>query len=145
MKEIDAETNENIRDQRKQHYSHRADLIERNEKKKCAESSRLYKELEKKSFSGPFFDSLLDILKNFQGCFYFIFQSPHPLIRYCSNIVLRSHEHMSQPNQINSRSHQGPEWFYALSWGKPRENDVIYATSDRKGIGGAALIGNKVV
>lgn len=109
MKEIDAETNENIRDQRKQHYSHRADLIERNEKKKCAESSRLYKELEKKSFSGPFFDSLLDILKNFQGCFYFIFQSPHPLIRYNSNIVLRSHEHMSQPNQINSRSHQGPE------------------------------------
>ena len=45
----------------------RAAVIDKKEKAKCQETQRLFKELEKHSFSGPFFDSLLAVLSNHQG------------------------------------------------------------------------------
>lgn len=69
LKEMELARTNSIKDQRNQHYGKRAEAIQRTEHEKCMETARLFKDLEKHSFSGPFFDKLLDILKNHQGLF----------------------------------------------------------------------------
>lgn len=41
--------------------------IEEDERDKCRKTAEILKEFERKSCKGPFFQSLLDILTNFQG------------------------------------------------------------------------------
>ena len=45
--------------------------IEEEEKARCRKTAEILKEFERKSCNGPFFESLLDILTNFQGNFFF--------------------------------------------------------------------------
>ena len=67
LKESEIYRNQEIKENRKEYYGKRAQSNERKEREKCLETNRLFKELQKHSFSGPFFDTLLSVLSNHQG------------------------------------------------------------------------------
>lgn len=69
IKDTDKQTTTLIKNQRNEHYNKRLEQISKNEQIKRRQTEQLFKELEKHSFTGPFFDSLLNILSNHQGKF----------------------------------------------------------------------------
>lgn len=62
-----------IAEQRLQQASIRMKKIEKDEKDRCKKTAALLKDFENESANGPFFDSLLHILLNFQGTHFFSF------------------------------------------------------------------------
>ena len=57
-------------EERLQQAQLRMQAIEAEEKERCKKTAAIFKELEANSGKSPFFDSLLDILNNFQGKWY---------------------------------------------------------------------------
>ena len=57
----------NIQEQRFEQAKLRMEKIEEEEKDRCRKTAELLKEFESHCASGPFFESLLGILSNFQG------------------------------------------------------------------------------
>lgn len=60
-----------IHEYRLQQATEKMKKIEDDERERCKKTSDLLKEFEKNSANGPFFNSLLDILTNFQGIYDF--------------------------------------------------------------------------
>lgn len=64
---IDLEKRVQVQEFRLEQATIRMEKIDEEEKMKCMKTSALLKEFEKASCNGPFFESLLNILTNYQG------------------------------------------------------------------------------
>ena len=66
---LEMEKRTKVQNYRLEQASARLKKIEEEEREKCRITAEIMKKFEQNSCSGPFFDSLLEIMNNFQGMY----------------------------------------------------------------------------
>ena len=73
-----------IHEQRLEEAKQRMEKLEEEDRERCRKTAEILKEFEKNSSNGPFFESLLEILTNYQGTYQVLFFR----YEYCSAMTL---------------------------------------------------------